>query len=88
MSFGLSFDQMFFPLGAIRGVIDPFIEKARQQGVPLWLEAISEHARDVYTHLGFRVVETVVIGAGTINEHGWVEDGGPGVKCWGMVANL
>ncbi|KIV88030.1 hypothetical protein, variant [Exophiala mesophila] len=74
--------------GAIRGVIDPFIEKARQQEVPLWLEAISEHARDVYAHLGFRVVETVVIGAGAINEQGWVEDGGSGVKCWGMVANL
>ncbi|KAG4218801.1 hypothetical protein PC116_g32719 [Phytophthora cactorum] len=38
--------------------------------MPVWLEAGSERARDVYAHFGFREVGEVVTG---------------GVKTWGMI---
>ncbi|EXJ80278.1 hypothetical protein A1O1_08420 [Capronia coronata CBS 617.96] len=74
--------------GAIRNLVEPFLRKAKDQNLPVWLEATNEHARDVYIHLGFRVVEEVRIGVGVVNAEGWAEPGGEGVLNWGMVAGL
>ncbi|KAL6250235.1 hypothetical protein RBB50_002536 [Rhinocladiella similis] len=45
--------------GAVRAVIEPFVTRARQDGVPIWLCAANERARDVYAYFGFRVVGVV-----------------------------
>ncbi|KEF62205.1 uncharacterized protein A1O9_00177 [Exophiala aquamarina CBS 119918] len=42
--------------GAVRAVIEPFVARARSEGVPLWLIAGNLRARDVYAYFGFRVV--------------------------------
>lgn len=64
--------------GAVRAIIEPFVKKwVDELGMPaVWLEAGSARARDVYSYLGFRVVDEIVVG----------EDGnGNGVKTWCMV---
>jgi hypothetical protein len=66
-------------------VIEPFLQKAREQNVPVWLEATNRHARDVYAHFGFQVADEVRIGKGVINADGWAEQGGEGVLLWGMM---
>ena len=71
--------------GAISAVVCPFLERARSGNVAVWLEATSLHARGVYEHFGFRVVETIVVGAGERDVNGSFEEHGPGVPVWGMV---
>ncbi|KAL2414150.1 hypothetical protein ABEF95_004986 [Exophiala dermatitidis] len=73
---------------AIRNLVEPFMQKARQENIPVWLEATNEHARDVYAYFGFRVAEEVRIGQGVVNAEGFAEPGGEGVRVWGMVAGL
>ncbi|KIW72039.1 hypothetical protein PV04_00263 [Phialophora macrospora] len=71
--------------GAVRGVMEPFLQKAREQNVPVWLEATNRHARDVYAYFGFQVAEEVRIGQGVVNADGWAQQGGEGVLLWGMM---
>ena len=54
----------------------------------MWLEATNAHARDVYAHLGFGVVEEVRIGEGVVNAQGWIDSNGEGVLLYAMVAGL
>ncbi|KIW96690.1 uncharacterized protein Z519_02081 [Cladophialophora bantiana CBS 173.52] len=74
--------------GAIRNLVDPFLKKAPEQDIPVWLEATNQHAREVYSHLGFRTVEEVRIGEGIVNADGWAQPNGEGVLTYGMVAGL
>ena len=71
--------------GAISAVMLPFLERAREEGVPIWLEATYPHAVAVYEHYGFRVCEEVVIGAGKVGPDGWPKEDGEGVRAWGMI---
>jgi hypothetical protein len=71
--------------GAISAVMLPFLAKARDEGVPVWLEATYPHAVVVYEHYGFRVCEEVTIGVGRVGADGWPKVGGEGVKAWGML---
>jgi hypothetical protein len=66
-------------------LILPFIHKARDIGVPLWLEATSKHSRDIYTKLGFEVVEELKVGKGSCDGKGNLVQGGEGVTMWAMV---
>lgn len=72
-------------LGVIRAVIEPYLQKAQDADLPVWLEATNEHARDVYAHFGFKVVEEVVIGEGSIDRNGNLVKGGKGVIIYGML---
>ncbi|KAL1880024.1 hypothetical protein Daus18300_001387 [Diaporthe australafricana] len=75
--------------GAVRAVIEPFVAKAREDGVPLWLVAGNERARDVYGYFGFRVVK-VLRSFPTERmkcEGGLSEEDKEGVRTWCMVAN-
>ncbi|ROW12051.1 hypothetical protein VMCG_00839 [Cytospora schulzeri] len=45
--------------GAVRAVIQPYVDRARREGVPLWLVAGNERARDVYAYFGFGVVKVL-----------------------------
>jgi hypothetical protein len=67
--------------GAVRAVIEPFVQQARQEKVPVWLIAGTERARDVYAYFGFRVVK--VITSYVPGE----EERSEGVKSWCMVCN-
>ena len=48
--------------GAITAVIQPFLDHARAEGVPAWLEAIDPRGVRIYEHYGFRVVAKVTFG--------------------------
>ena len=66
--------------GAVRAIIEPLVERARQERVPVWLEAGNERARDVYEWVGgFRVVGEVWSAKG--------REEGEGVVTYLMVAN-
>ncbi|KAK5026138.1 hypothetical protein LTS07_007663 [Exophiala sideris] len=69
--------------GAVRAVIEPYVARARKEGVPIWLVAANERARDVYQYFGFRVVGIV-----WSYPKGRVDgDGQKGVPTWCMVCN-
>lgn len=75
--------------GAVRAVIEPFVAKARRDGVPLWLVAGNERAKNVYEYFGFRVVKvmrnfpTDRMGVEVASS----EKDKEGVRTWCMVAN-
>lgn len=75
--------------GAVRAVIEPFVARARRNGVPLWLVAGNERARDVYGYFGFRVVKVMrnVPTVGMKEEGALSEKDMEGVRSWCMVAN-
>jgi hypothetical protein len=76
--------------GAVRAVIEPYLRRAREEGLPVWLEASSTRARDVYAHLGFEVLECVENGMGKYRADGYPAGEGeeaPGVPTWFMIHN-
>lgn len=71
--------------GAIGAVIRPFLERAKQSSVPVWLEAVDERGVAIYEHYGFRMVEKITLATGQINAAGWPEAGGIGVSGYAMI---
>lgn len=72
--------------GAVRAVIEPFVARAKREGVPLWLTAANTRARDVYQYFGFRVVRYIEsFPQGRTQGEG--EGSGMGVPSWAMVCN-
>lgn len=67
--------------GAVRAVIEPFVARAKREGVPLWLIAGNMRARDVYAYFGFRVVKYIE----SFPKHRKPKDNG--VPSWIMVCN-
>ncbi|RAO66336.1 uncharacterized protein BHQ10_002348 [Talaromyces amestolkiae] len=72
--------------GVVRALIDPYLHRARAAGIPVWLEAISEHGRQVYEHLSFRTVAEVRLGVGKVNGNGELDKKGEGLVVFGMMA--
>jgi len=70
---------------AVRACMDVFLDKARKEEVPIWLETATEESRKEYEGMGFRVCEEVTIGKGRVDAKGWPQDGGEGVKTWAMI---
>ncbi|KAK5049404.1 hypothetical protein LTR84_004333 [Exophiala bonariae] len=68
--------------GAVRAVIEPFVARAKEEGVPLWLTAANTRARDVYQYFGFRVVRYI-----ESFPQGQKQGEGGGVPSWVMVCN-
>jgi len=58
---------------------------AREKGWPVVLESTSPRSRDVYTHLGFQMLEEIVVGKGKVDGEGRGREGGEGVKLWAMM---
>ncbi len=72
--------------GAIKAVVQPFLERAREEGVPCWLEATNPRAVGLYEKFGFRVVEVIVLGEGKVGADGWPkEEGGEGIRGYCMI---
>lgn len=72
---------------AVKLAIAPYLEKAREDDVPILLEASSKEARDEFQSLGFKDVDSLVVGHKRVSEVGWPTDGGAGVKIWAMIYN-
>lgn len=72
-------------VGVVRALFEPYIARARQDGLPIWLEAVSEHSRQVYEHIGFKTVATLRMGAGKASPDGELQDGGEGVPIYAMM---
>lgn len=70
----------------IRALFEPYLLQASQTGLPAWVEVTNAHARDVYAHFGFKLVEEVMIGEGSIDANGNLVAGGSGVVTYGMIA--
>lgn len=66
-------------------LIEPFLEKARRDSVPIWLDASSERSRKLYRKLGFQDVEEMRVGQGKSDQEGNVVESGEGVSLWAMV---
>ena len=60
--------------GAVRAVIEPFIQRSKAERVPIWCVAGNERARDVYAYFGFEVVKVIYSGEEK-------------VRTWCMVCN-
>jgi hypothetical protein len=76
--------------GAVRAVIEPYLQRAKEDGLPVWLEAASARTRDVYAYLGFETLEQANIGEGTNRADGYPAVDGedaPGVPIWFMIYN-
>jgi len=65
--------------------MDPFLQKAREQKIPAYLEAISERTRDMYLHFGWTLAEGFRVGVGVFNEAGEWDDKGEGMPFYAMI---
>jgi len=72
-------------VGVVSALLKTYLDKAREAGVPAWVEASGTHSRDIYAHFGFRLVEAVKIGAGKADKDGYRIDGGEGVTLYAMI---
>ena len=72
--------------GLVRALIEPYLQKASEEGVPAWLEATTKRSRDVYEYLGFKEVEQIQIGAGKADLDGNLKEGGEGLTIYCMIA--
>ena len=73
--------------GSINAVITPFLERAKAENVPAWLEATTPQAARLYMHYGFRVVEIITVGEGKVDVLGWPAEGPTalGVTAYAMI---
>ena len=68
--------------GVVRAVIEPYVKRAKEEKLPIWLVAGSARARDVYAYFGFRVVKVILSDPKDV-----AEDGEQAVPSWCMVCN-
>ncbi|SMN20017.1 similar to Saccharomyces cerevisiae YDR391C Putative protein of unknown function, possibly involved in zinc homeostasis [Maudiozyma saulgeensis] len=71
--------------GTVRAMFELYIDKANTENCALVLEAISEHARDVYAHFGFVNYNTFQYGIGEVNSLGQLDSHGEGHTGYLMV---
>lgn len=82
--FAMYIDYYF--IGLVRAAMEPYLQKASEEGLPVWIEATTEHSRDVYAHLGFQLIDEVKIGAGKADRDGNARFGGEGATVYCMIA--
>ncbi|KAH8660306.1 hypothetical protein BX600DRAFT_513922 [Xylariales sp. PMI_506] len=73
--------------GAISAVVTPFLDRAKQDGLKVWLEATSPEVAELYEHYGFKILEEITVGQGRVDANGGFLTGGPGVKAWLMLVD-
>ena len=71
--------------GAVRAIFEKYIARAEAEGAALVLEAIAEHAREVYEYFGFRTYLTMNYGRGEVDSEGNVDPNGEGHKAYLMI---
>ena len=73
--------------GSINAVVTPFLERARAENVPAWLEATTPQAARLYMRYGFRVVDIISVGEGKLDAQGWPATGPKaiGVTAYAMI---
>ena len=70
---------------AVKALLNPILNKAKDEGVPVWAEASIAEKREEFERLGFRVAEEVMVGTGKINENGWPTKNGKGVRSFALI---
>lgn len=73
--------------GVVSAVVKPYLERAKNEGVPAMLWAVDDHAKDVYRHFGFKEVEVAEVGVGVINRKGIEDPNGEGFRISLMIYN-
>jgi len=73
--------------GAISAVVLPYLARAEQDQLSVWLEATSLDVVTLYQHFGFRVLEEITVGVGRVDGSGAPRKGGEGVKAWLMLVD-
>jgi len=73
--------------GAISAVVLPYLARAEQDQLSVWLEATSLDVVTLYQHFGFRVLEEITVGVGRVDGSGALKRGGEGVKAWLMLVD-
>jgi predicted acetyltransferase len=58
--------------------------QAREDKLPIWLEATTAISRDMYTKYGFSSAGEAVLGKGKVDDKGLTKKGGEGVTIWSM----
>ena len=74
-------------LGAVKDAMQVYMDKAKSTDVPILLETSVPEARDRLLNWGFETLEEVIVGAGSIDERGWPNKQGEGVRVWAMAYN-
>jgi hypothetical protein len=71
--------------GLCSAMIKQYQARAASDGLPIWLEATTPYSMNLYSRLGFTVVEEMVLGKGIASPDGTEYKGGEGLKVWAMV---
>ncbi|CCH42246.1 hypothetical protein BN7_1790 [Wickerhamomyces ciferrii] len=73
--------------GSITPLVRPYLDKAKEQGISASLFAANEHAKEVYLHWGFEVLDYLILGEGKVNSEGELDPNGSGLKIYLMAYN-
>ncbi|KAI5777345.1 hypothetical protein EDC01DRAFT_678728 [Geopyxis carbonaria] len=68
-----------------KGVVRALLERIPGDAKPVWIEANTARARDIYLHLGWKVCQEVVLFEGLCRADGKPDVGGSGVTTWAMI---
>lgn len=66
-------------------MLKSLVSLARARHWSMFLEATSTRSRDLFSSVGFQVVEELNLGKGVVNEHGMKQSDGCGVSVWFAV---
>jgi len=73
--------------GAVSAIVKPFLQRAQKERIPAVLFCIAEHAKEVYHHFGFKVLETIPVGVGVVNKDNVEDENGEGITTYLMAYN-
>jgi len=66
-------------------IVREYQEVARNENLPIWIEAGTEYCMRLYERLGFVQVDELLMGKGKCDKDGKMKVGGEGVTIWGMI---
>lgn len=77
------------PKGRGKGLAGELIRgmqaSCEEQVLPIWLESTTANSHRLYLKLGFKDVDTWILGSGEVDTDGITKKGGEGVRIWAMV---
>ncbi|KAI1359313.1 hypothetical protein F5Y08DRAFT_319857 [Xylaria arbuscula] len=70
--------------GLASAILQDIMERAGNDGRPIWLEATTRESMRLYARHGFEIVGELVLGEGAVDAYGQPSKGGQGVTIWCM----
>lgn len=81
-------DQSKISKGSVRRLIEPYLQKAKDEKTGASVVAIDQRAREIYEYFGFKVVDSFKLGENRLDRDGLPDPNGEGLEVTYLVYDV